>query len=100
MSDIVADARHWLADCSRGWRLQTHSGNCHQRHNACLVRKLIGEIERLRTLAEQATPSEGSVQDSCTLTDAERLSLEFVVETGRVATHDAANLRSLLERLK
>jgi len=36
---------------------------------------------------------------SPTLTDAERDALEFAVETGRVATHDAAPLRSLLERL-
>jgi hypothetical protein len=34
------------------------------------------------------------------LTDAERNALEFAVETGRVATHDAATLRALLERLK
>jgi len=34
-----------------------------------------------------------------TLTDAERLALEFAVGTGRVATHDAATLRSLLKRL-
>jgi hypothetical protein len=35
-----------------------------------------------------------------TLTDEERDALEFAVETGRVATHDAAILRKLLERLK
>ena len=46
-SDIVADAKAWLAD-TRGERLQTHSGNCHQWHPSCLVRKLIREIERLR----------------------------------------------------
>jgi hypothetical protein len=46
-----------------------------------------------------ATPSEGSVNEGCTLTDAERLALEFAVETGRVATHDAATLRNLLARL-
>ena len=34
------------------------------------------------------------------ITDAERLALEFAVGTGRVATHDAATLRNLLERLK
>jgi hypothetical protein len=37
---------------------------------------------------------------SPTLTDEERDALEFAVETGRVATHDAATLRKLLERLK
>jgi len=35
-----------------------------------------------------------------TLTDAEREALEFAVGTGRVATHDATTLRSLLERMK
>jgi hypothetical protein len=43
-SDIVADARQWLADIG-GERLQTHSDNCHQWHSTCLVGKLIREIE-------------------------------------------------------
>ena len=34
------------------------------------------------------------------LTDDERNALEFAVETGRVAMHDEAALRKLLERLK
>ena len=34
------------------------------------------------------------------MTEAEHDALEFAVETGRVATHDQAILRSLLERLK
>jgi hypothetical protein len=34
-----------------------------------------------------------------TLTDEEREAVEFAVETGRVATHDAAILRKMLERL-
>lgn len=34
------------------------------------------------------------------MTEAEHDALEFAVETGRVATHDQATLRSLLERLK
>jgi hypothetical protein len=61
--------------------------------------------ERLRertdtTTNRNATPSDGSVQGEGTLTDAERDALEFAVETGRVATHDTAILRTLLERLK
>ena len=48
MSDIVADAKAWLADC--GQRLQTHSENCHKWHPTCLVGKLTREIERLRLL--------------------------------------------------
>jgi hypothetical protein len=47
-SDIVADAKAWLADC--GQRLQTHSENCHQWHSSCLVGKLTREVERLRLL--------------------------------------------------
>lgn len=43
-SDIVADARQWLADLG-GERLQTHSENCHKWHTACLVGKLIREVE-------------------------------------------------------
>ena len=48
-SDIVADAKAWLADFG-GERLQTHSGNCHRWHPTCLVGKLTREIERLRLL--------------------------------------------------
>ena len=51
MSDIVADAKAWLADC--GQRLQTHSENCHQWHPSCLVGKLTREIERLRKLLDK-----------------------------------------------
>jgi hypothetical protein len=52
-SDIVADAKAWLADGGRSQRLQTHSGNCHQWHSTCLVRKLIREVERLRKLVDK-----------------------------------------------
>jgi len=34
------------------------------------------------------------------LTDEERDALEFAVETGKVATHDAATLRNLLDRFR
>ena len=158
-SDIVADAKAWLADIGGGQRLQTHSGNCHKWHSTCLVGKLTREIERLRTLATHDAPAQGSVrgegtvderlverlfsrsitqsllddneklrseiaslreairsladQDGtlsvqggsvtvtldATLTEAEHDALEFVVETGRVAIHDEATLRNLLERL-
>ena len=53
-SDIVVDARQWLADIG-GERLQTHSKNCHRWHTSCLVGKLIREIERLRKLIKQYT---------------------------------------------
>lgn len=45
-NDIVADAKAWLSGSSQ--RLQTHSGNCHQWHSACLVHKLIREVELQR----------------------------------------------------
>ena len=45
VNDIVVDARQWLDDSGSLKRLQTHSGNCHQWHVACLVVKLIREIE-------------------------------------------------------
>jgi hypothetical protein len=44
VNDIVADAKAWLADIG-GERLRTHSGDCHTRHTACLVEKLIREVE-------------------------------------------------------
>jgi len=70
-----------------------------------LMEEAAAEIERLRTLATHATPSEGSVQERCTLTDEEldaiehgleRLELQYDTES----EHSAATLRSLLERLK
>ena len=45
LTDIVADAKVWLADIKGGQRLQTHSGQCHRWHSTCLVLKLIREIE-------------------------------------------------------
>jgi hypothetical protein len=99
MSDIVADAKAWLADIGGGQRLQTHSGNCHKWHSTCLVGKLIREIERLRTLAEQATPSDGSVQEMCTLTKKEQKAVAFAAEHFGAFKSQAATLRKLLERL-
>jgi hypothetical protein len=62
--------------------------------------------ERLCTLATHATPSEGSVQDRCTLTDAEREAIECGIQAIGLAPCDertlahADRLRGLLERLK
>jgi len=61
MSDIVADAKTWLADIGSGQRLQTHSENCHRRHSTCLVLKLIREIGRLRLLVP---PIAGTVNET------------------------------------
>ena len=51
---------------------------------------LAAEVRRLRAVIAAGEPA---------LTDAERLALEFAVETGCVATHDETTLRKLLERL-
>jgi hypothetical protein len=50
-SDIVADAKVWLADTIS--RPRTHSASCHHWHSECLVTKLIREIERLRKLVDK-----------------------------------------------
>lgn len=71
--------------------------------------KLRAEIaqlqEAIRRLADQDATlavQGGSVTVTldATLTEAEHDALEFAVETGRVAIHDDAILRKLLERLK
>ena len=51
---------------------------------------LAAEVRRLRAVIAAGEP---------TLADEEREALEFAVETGRVAIHDEATLRNLLERL-
>jgi hypothetical protein len=60
--------------------------------------------ERLRTLATHATPSEGSVQNGCTLTAEEREAVEaadaYMSAAGCHNTNVQKTLRGLLERLK
>ena len=51
-----------------------------------------------RTPAANATPTEGSVQNGCTLTDAEREAVHWFAHYG-LPEHHAATLRGLLERL-
>jgi hypothetical protein len=62
-----------------------------------------------RTPAEPSTPSEGTRQERCTLTDAERVAVEDALEANEseskvfgceVATKFAATLRGLLERTR
>lgn len=49
MSDILADARVWLADEGVGERMgRTHGEECHRWHLTCLVSRLADEIARLR----------------------------------------------------
>lgn len=49
---------------------------------------------------EAGLSSRDGTGNTHTLTEAEHDALEFAVETGRVAMHDDATLRKLLERLK
>ena len=51
---------------------------------------LAAEVRRLRAVISAGEPH---------LTEAEHDALEFAVETGRVAIHDDAILRKLLERM-
>jgi hypothetical protein len=50
-TDIVSDAREWL-DRYAG-RESTHSAKCHGWHDACLIARLVSEIERLRVNAAE-----------------------------------------------
>ena len=75
--DILADAREWLA--AQGDRVQTHGETCHRWHPACLVARLVREVERLR------------------LTDEELEAVAYYIGTGGPDGVDAT-LRSLLER--
>ena len=56
MSDLIGDARKWLArsgDMSgRLPVIGTHSEQCHLWHTGCLVSRLMAEVERLRSSAD------------------------------------------------
>lgn len=43
MTDLIADAREWLAQ--QDARLRTHSDTCHRWHTACLVSRLVRLID-------------------------------------------------------
>lgn len=58
------------------------------------IRRLAGQDATLSVQGGNVT-----VTLDATLTEAEHDALEFAVETGRVAIHDEATLRNLLERL-
>jgi hypothetical protein len=78
--------RSWLIRLRPEWEHQSYAESSEKRTNTNTDR--------------DTTPREGSVQGEGTLTGEERDALEFAVETGRVATHDTAILRTLLERMK
>lgn len=52
MSDIVEDAKAWLAGRDNK-TLRTHSENCHQWHPECLVARLVAQVERHRMTEEE-----------------------------------------------
>jgi hypothetical protein len=108
--DIIADAREWLA--TQGDRVQTHGDKCHRWHPACLVARLVREVERhreaIRRLADQdATLSVVGgnviVEIDAALTDAEREAIENCIYASVRIGDDwsdkqAATLRGLLDR--
>jgi hypothetical protein len=112
--DLLADAREWLA--TQGDRVQTHSGECHRWHPACLVARLLRELDSRAGQsgdsdtgeskhAEPSTPGEGTRQGECTLSNAERRALREAAEAYAENDGDAdceriaATLRGLLERI-
>ena len=96
-SELMAESASAIE--SLRWRLTVREN---------IIGRLVAENERLRNGAvagcETVCPHvRGTVTQHCslnfTLTEAEHDALEFAVETGRVAIHDDATLRNLLERL-
>jgi hypothetical protein len=88
--EVRAEALALLRHYPHVWL--SKNGDCPDEDNAA---------KRDNTPAAHATPSEGSVQDRCTLTDVERAAIERAVRDedvfGHVYTADV--LRGLLERL-
>lgn len=78
----------WAVEDERGLQLALHPTEGHARHMA--------QTYRTDGIEGKVVP----LYRAPTLTDEERDALEFVVETGRVATHDETTLRNLLERTK
>jgi hypothetical protein len=66
MSDIIDDAQAWIDSVPE--RIGSHWTDCHtSRHHApCLIRKLLAEVERMRT-------------ERLRLTDAEREAIEQAI---------------------
>jgi hypothetical protein len=124
MADILADYREW-SDAQPS-HVSTHSDRCHMWHRDCLIHRLAAALaaeqakradpcelhardsQRLqpdRTPEPHATPGEGTSQDGCTLTDAERVAIAAAADDylyhqdpGGRAQHIERTLRGLLER--
>jgi hypothetical protein len=98
--DIIADAREWLA--ARGEWSQTHSELCHRWHPACLVSRLLRELDSRAGLQSANTgdfDADVPERDN-TLTAEEREAIRFaaVLYERGCRPADAATLRTLLGR--
>ena len=88
MADVVADAIEWLKELDE--RERTHSDECHKWHPACLVARLVMQIERLR------------------LTDAERVAVLWAIASletdpdpdGGQDKEAAGILKEMLDRMQ
>ena len=78
MKDIVAEAKAWLEQ--QPHRIQTHSENCHRWHPACLVSRLLVEIDRLKSekAADWKACSESALIASTEIMKLRRMVREFV----------------------
>jgi len=78
MADIIADAKAWLAEYPQ--RIQTHSENCHRWHPACLVSRLLLEIDRLKSekAADWKACSESALIASVEINQLRAMVREFV----------------------
>jgi hypothetical protein len=111
MSDLLADAREWLA--TQGDRVQTHSGECHRWHPACLVSRLVRELsraglqnanngndpERERTPNSHATPGEGTRQKRCIVARL-RAEIAWEADVGELLAEAAEEIERLREAIR
>jgi len=104
--DLLSDAMEFLLEMATRRAYRTHYEGCRKDHVECLVAALVDAVTRLRdaTPTPHATPAEGSVQEGCTLTDAEREAIEQVLDelngTCPAASWVPGTIRKLLERTK
>ena len=106
MPDILADYREWRQQQEA--RVSTHSDGCHMWHPDCMIHRLAAALaveQAKRTPEPPSTLGEGTRQERCTLTDAERFVLREVMDIyageDDVASNEiAAVIDRLLERTK
>ena len=105
MADILADYREWRTQ--QAIRVSTHSAGCHMWHRDCMIHRLAAALaveQAKRTPAEPSTPSEGTRQAGCTLTDEEVEAVRWFASGDSTAfawgwKFRAETLRNMLERL-